>query len=153
MDRRTDRAERPVAAPPARLYAALLDPDALASWLPPDGMSGRVEWFDPHPGGGYRMVLSFPPGTAAGKSGADEDVVEVRFVELVADQRIVQAVDFVAEDPAFAGTMTMTWTLTPVASGTQVEVRADDVPPGITAEDHLTGMESSLAHLAAYVEG
>jgi hypothetical protein len=33
-----------------------------------------------------------------------------------------------------------------------VEIRADDVPSGITAEDHTAGMASSLANLAAYLE-
>jgi hypothetical protein len=33
-----------------------------------------------------------------------------------------------------------------------VEIRTDDVPGGITAEDHAAGMASSLANLAAYLE-
>jgi uncharacterized protein YndB with AHSA1/START domain len=151
MSGRTDRASRLVAATPAQLYAALLDPDALVAWLPPEGMTGHVEWFDARPGGGYRMVLSHPAGSGAGKTG-DDDVVDVRFVDLEPDRRIVQEVDFVADDPASSGTMRMTWMLTPVAGGAEVEVRADDVPPGITAEDHAAGMSSSLAHLAAHVE-
>jgi hypothetical protein len=66
--------------------------------------------------------------------------------------RVVQAVDFVSDDPAFAGTMTMTWQLSAVAEGTRVEVRAEDVPTGISAEDHAAGMASSLANLAEYLE-
>ena len=56
---RTDTAARVVAASPARVYAALVDPDALAAWLPPEGMSGRFERFDARPGGSYRMVLRY----------------------------------------------------------------------------------------------
>jgi len=33
-----------------------------------------------------------------------------------------------------------------------VEIRADDVPDGISAEDHATGLASSLANLAAYLQ-
>jgi hypothetical protein len=33
-----------------------------------------------------------------------------------------------------------------------VDIRADDVPAGISAEDHAVGLASSLANLAAYVE-
>jgi hypothetical protein len=61
-------------------------------------------------------------------------------------------VDFVSDDPAFAGTMTMTWELSANNSGTRVEIRADDVPAGISPEDHAIGMASSLANLATYLE-
>jgi uncharacterized protein YndB with AHSA1/START domain len=40
---RTDTASRVIAAPPDRVFAALVDPEALTAWLPPDGMSGRFE--------------------------------------------------------------------------------------------------------------
>lgn len=151
---RTDTAARVVAASPARVYAALVDPDALAAWLPPEGMSGRVERFDARPGGSYRMVLSYADASAApGKATADSDVVDVRFVDLVPGVRVVQAVDFVSDDPAYAGTMTMTWELTRVEGGTRVEVRAEDVPAGISAEDHAAGLASSLANLAQHLEG
>lgn len=61
-------------------------------------------------------------------------------------------IDFASDDAAFAGTMTMTWTLTEVEGGTEVSVQADDVPPGISASDHEVGIASSLANLAAYAE-
>lgn len=150
---RTDTASRVIAAPQERIYAALVDADALSVWLPPEGMSGRFERFDARPGGSYRMVLTYADATAAaGKTTADADVVEARFVELVPDVRVVQAIDFVSDDPAFAGTMTMTWEITPVEAGARVEFRADDVPAGISAEDHAAGLTSSLANLAAYLE-
>lgn len=34
---RTDKASRVIAASPERVYAALVDPDALTTWLPPEG--------------------------------------------------------------------------------------------------------------------
>jgi uncharacterized protein YndB with AHSA1/START domain len=150
---RTDAAARVIGASTGTVFAALLDPDALLTWLPPAGMSGRFERFDARPGGSYRMMLTYadaPDG--GGKTTADADVVEARFVEIVPGSRVVQAVDFVSADPAFAGTMTMTWAVTPVDGGTRVEVRADDVPAGISADDHAAGLASSLAQLAAYVE-
>jgi uncharacterized protein YndB with AHSA1/START domain len=150
---RTDRAARRIAAPPDRVYAALVDPEALAAFLPPSGMTARFERFDLRPGGSYRMVLTYlDPTTTIGKSTADSDVVEARFVELVPGKRVVQAVDFESDDPYFAGTMTMTWQVTPDGVGSLVEFRADDVPPGISAEDHATGMSSTLANLAAHLE-
>ncbi|MET4428457.1 MULTISPECIES: SRPBCC domain-containing protein [unclassified Mycolicibacterium] len=125
---RTDSASRVIEAPVSRVFAALTDPDALAEWLPPTGMTGSFERFDARPGGSYRLVLTYADVPASGgKTSADSD------------------------DPAFAGTMTMTWSVTRVPEGTRVDMRADDVPPGISAEDHASGMNSSLSNLAAYL--
>ena len=63
----------------------------------------------------------------------------------------MQEVDFVSNEPEYAGTMIMTWATTSVGSGTNVEIRADQVPDGISAEDHAVGMASSLANLAIYL--
>ena len=143
-----------VAAPPERIYAAFVDPDALVAWLAPEGMAARFERFDPRPGGSYRLVLTYADASGGqGKAGAGSDIVEARFVEVVPNERVVQAVDFVSSDPAFAGTMTMTWAVTAVDGGTRVDITADDVPDGISAEDHQVGLRSSLANLAIYVEG
>lgn len=150
---RTDMASRVIAAPPNRVYAALVDAEALTAWLPPDGMSGRFERFDVRPGGSYRLVLTYADATAArGKATADSDIVEARFVDIVPGERVVQAIDFISDDPAHAGTMIITWEVTAVDAGTRVEVRADDVPAGISAEDHAAGLTSSLANLASYLE-
>lgn len=150
---RTDIASQLIAAPPGRVFTALLDRDALMAWLPPKGMTARFERFDPRPGGSYRLVLIYSDASGApGKAAPESDVVEARYVDIVPDQRVVQAVDFVSDDPAFAGTMTMTWEVTAVEGGTRVDVVADDVPDGISAEDHATGLASSLANLAEHFE-
>lgn len=142
-----------IAASLDRVYAALVDPDALTAWLPPGGMTGRFDRFDARPGGSYRLVLTYADASSApGKATADSDIVEARFVDIVPGVRVVQAVDFVSDDPAYAGTMTMTWTVTAEDTGTRVDIRADDVPDGISAADHAEGLASSLANLAAYLE-
>lgn len=56
LGRVSGRTDRAIAARPERVYAALVDPDALAAWRPPDGMSGRFERLDGRPGGSYRMI-------------------------------------------------------------------------------------------------
>jgi uncharacterized protein YndB with AHSA1/START domain len=150
---RTDRASRFVAAPHERVYAALLDPEALTVWLPPGDMTGWIEQFDPRPGGSYRMVLTYPDASnAPGKSTQDSDIVQARFIELIPGQRVVSAVDFVSDDPAFASTMTMTWELTAAEGGTRVDITADNVPDGVSPQDHLAGITSSLDQLARYLE-
>ena len=150
---RTDTASRVVAAPSARVYAALVDEEALAAWLPPEGMTARFDRFDPRPGGSYRLVLTYTDASAvAGKATPSSDIVEARYVDLVPGVRVVQAVDFASDDPAFAGTMTMTWEVSTVDGGTRIDITADDVPDGISAEDHAKGLASSLANLAEHVE-
>jgi uncharacterized protein YndB with AHSA1/START domain len=150
---RSDIAARVVHASPDRVFAAFTDPSALIQWLPPQGMRARFERFDLGEGGSYRMVLTYADASAApGKATADSDIVEARFVEIVRDVRVVQAVDFVSDDPAYSGTMTMTWSVEPTDTGTRVEFRADGVPPGISAEDHAAGLTSSLRNLADYLD-
>jgi uncharacterized protein YndB with AHSA1/START domain len=150
---RTDRASRLIAAPPERTFSALVDPELLAAWLPPAGMSGVFERFDARPGGSYRMVLTYADASASpGKSSAGADIVEARFVEIVPGARVVHEVDFVSDQADLAGTMTMTWEVTAVDAGTRVDIVADDVPDGISADDHAAGMASSLANLAAVLE-
>jgi hypothetical protein len=61
-------------------------------------------------------------------------------------------VDFESDDPAFSGTMTMTWEVVPVDAGTRIDITAEDVPDGISADDHAEGLASSLANLASYLE-
>lgn len=148
---RIDRASRIVAVPPAQVYAALTDGRMVQHWLAPDGATATVEAFDPRLGGEFRMTLRFTAGEG-GKTTADTDTVSGRFVDLEADEHVVQEFDFVSDDPAFAGTMRMTWGLTWCVEGTEVSVIAENVPPGIDPDDHAAGLASSLANLAAFLE-
>jgi uncharacterized protein YndB with AHSA1/START domain len=149
---RTDRVERVLTAEPDRVFRAFTEPAELLAWLPPTGMTGRFEHADIRAGGGYRLVLTYDePGS--GKTTDDSDVVDARIVEIVPGKRLVQAVDFESDDPAFAGTMTMTWSVAPHAEGTLVEIRADDVPSGISADDHEEGISASLDNLATHLRG
>ena len=149
---RTDTTARTIAASPHAIYQALIDPVVLIRWLPPTGMTGHIDTFEPHPGGRYRMTLTYDDPTISGKSGNNSDTVEGRFVELVHDQRVIQQFDFASDDPAFAGTMTMAWSLAAVSGGTEVTIRCDNVPEGIARHDHIDGMNASLANLAALLE-
>ena len=136
-----------------RVFNALVDREALEAWLPPGDMTGHFELFDPTPGGSYRLVLTYTdPASSPGKTSADADIVDARYIDIVPNDRVVQAVDFVSDAPEFAGTMTMTWTVLDDAGGTLVEIVADNVPDGISAEDHAEGLASSLDNLAAFVE-
>lgn len=152
--KRTDQASRIIRASAADIYRAFVDPKALAVWLPPTGMTAKILTFDARPGGRYRMVLTYdaPEDSPHGKTSDGTDVVEARFLELVENERVVQAVDFQSDDPAFAGTMTMTWSLSPAADGTEVVIVCENVPEGISKDDHDAGLASTLANLAAFTE-
>jgi uncharacterized protein YndB with AHSA1/START domain len=142
-----------IAAPQAAVYGALVDRESLEAWLPPDGMSGRIERWDPRPGGGFRMVLTYlDAADGPGKTSDDTDVVDVEFTELVPPERVVQRAVFDSDDPSYAGIMTMTWHFAAVGDGTEVTVIATGVPSGIDRAVHEAGIGSSLANLASYVE-
>ena len=116
-------------------------------------MTGTFEHFDARPGGSYRLILSYVDATESrGKTTENSDIVDARFVEIVPNARVVQAVEFNSDDPSIAGTMTMTWDVVRAGDGTQVEIRAENVPSGISRQDHLVGLNSSLANLAEYTE-
>jgi len=151
MDR-IDSASRTILATPRAIFRAFLDPEVIGKWRPPSGMTAEIYSFDARAGGGYRMAFVYEDAGATGKSEADRDVFTGRFVELVPDSRIVEEVDFDTTDPAFARTMRITTQLTPVSDGTKVTFTAENVPPGISADDHRKGMESSLKNLAMLLE-
>ena len=149
----TDEAVRRIDAAPQRVFHALSDPDSIVRWLPPEGMTGRVEHFDLRQGGTYRIVLTYLDATGSpGKSSGDEDVVEGRFIEVVEGVRLVQEIEFESDDPRFAGVMRMTWAVSAGDEGSDVVFRAEDVPDGISQEDHVQGLTSSLSNLAGLVE-
>lgn len=150
---RTDLASLLIHADRQAVFAALTDPGALAAWLPPTGMRGRFERFDLRDGGSYRLVLTYDDAAGApGKTDAASDVAEVRIARIVPGESVEQLVDFESDDPAFRGTMRMTWSLRDTQDGTLVQFEARDVPSGIRARDHAEGLTSSLANLAAHLE-
>ena len=76
-------------------------------------------------------------------------MVEGRFVELVPNVRIVQCIEFESNDPAFTGSMIMTWSLAPGPTGTEVAISCENVPDGISKEDHAMGVRRDKAALSS----
>ena len=151
--KRVDFASKIIKASPQKLYPALVDQKALLAWLPPHGMKGEFQEFEPRAGGRYVMTLSYESAEhTPGKSSEHSDVVRGQFAELVPNVRVVQLIDFESDDPAFAGTMKMTWALASVAQGTEVSITCENVPDGVSEADHAVGLASSLNNLAAFVE-
>ncbi len=152
-ERRIDSAARLIAAPAETIYRAFVDGSAWERWLPPAGMIGRVEIFEPRVGGRYRMVLTYRGDHQnRGKTAENMDIVEGRFIEFAHDEKAVHAVTFESEDPAFAGDRRMTWSLSPAPAGTELTITCENVPFGISKADHDVGLRSTLANLATFME-
>jgi uncharacterized protein YndB with AHSA1/START domain len=152
VTKRVDAASRWIAASPAAAYGAFTEPGAIERWLPPDDMTATMLHFDFRDGGSYRMRLTYPASQRGrGKTFEDADDVAVRLTRLVPGRSIEQEIDFESEDPAFAGTMRMTWSLVPERDGTLVTVRAEDVPEAIRPDDHVAAMTASLDQLARFL--
>ncbi|MFC8585819.1 SRPBCC family protein [Streptomyces sp. NPDC057217] len=149
----TTRVSRHVDAPPLDVYRTLLDPEAVARWRVPYGMTCRVHEFDAREGGAFRVSLRYEGEGGAGKSGPRTDTYRGRFVELVPDERIVEIVEFETADPLLHGAMTLTTTLVPDGGGTEVLVVHEGVPDAIPAADNETGTRMALDRLADLLEG
>jgi uncharacterized protein YndB with AHSA1/START domain len=146
---RVDSSTRLIEASSHAIYSAIIDGRTWARWLAPDGAVGEMEAFEARIGGRYRFKLTFQ--SASGKSAANIDIVDGRFVELVEDTKLVNAVRFVSDDPMFADEMLMTWSLAAAEGGTLVSITCENVPEAISKVDHLNGMKSTLDNLANWL--
>jgi uncharacterized protein YndB with AHSA1/START domain len=135
------------------VYAALVDADAIAKWKVPAGMTCHVHSFDAREGGTFRISLTYDAPTEAGKTTEQTDTYRGRFVELVTDERVVEVDEFETDDPDLRGEMRVTITLTEAEGGTDVLGVHEGLPPGVPPADNEAGWRSSLARLAALVEG
>jgi uncharacterized protein YndB with AHSA1/START domain len=152
--RASTRVSRIIKAPRKAVYQAFLDRDAVASWLPPETMTGQVHAFDPREGGKFGMSLTYQDTkhSPGGKTSEDTDTFQGRFVELVPDEKIVWVVEFESQDAGFAGEMRIIWSLADADEGTEVTVLCENIPEGIRPQDNEMGSRSSLQKLAAFLE-
>ena len=146
------RISRVIAAPRERVYDALVDPDAVARWKVPAGMTCEVHEFDAREGGAFRISLTYDEPDRSGKSSAHTDTYRGRFVELVPGELVVEADEFETDDPAMQGEMLITIRLTDAPAGTELIATHEGLPHGVSAEDNETGWRESLTRLAALVE-
>src|SRR4051794_34755700 len=97
------------AAPPARIWAALTDPDALTAWFWPEQLEAKIST-DVRTGGGYR-IESGPAGMA----------VSGEYREVLAPERLVMSWRWDGED----GESFVTIELSPAGDGTELRLRHD----------------------------
>ena len=139
----TVRLHRVLRAPPARVYKAFLDPDAMAKWLPPNGFTGKVHHMDARVGGGYKMSFTnFSSGGSHSFGG--------EYLELVPGEKLRYADKF--DDPNLKGSMEVTVTLKKVSVGTEVNIVQTGIPDMIPVEMCYLGWQESLLLLGKLVE-
>lgn len=139
----TVRLHRVIAAKPEKVYRAFLEPDAIASWLPPFGFLCTVHELEPEVGGKHRMSFrNFTTGNSHSFGG--------EYKELVPGERLVYTDRF--DDPNLPGEMKVTVGLKAVSVGTELFIEQDGVPDLIPLEACYLGWQESLRKLAKLVE-
>lgn len=134
---------RVIAAKPEKVYRAFIEPDAVASWLPPYGYLCTVHELDAKVGGKHRMSFrNFTTGHGHSFGGT--------YLELVPGERLVYTDGF--DDPNLPGEMRCTVTLKAVSVGTELNVVQEGVPDVIPAEACYLGWQQSLRKLTELVE-
>jgi uncharacterized protein YndB with AHSA1/START domain len=129
-------------APPARVYKAFLDPDAMVKWLPPHGFTGKVHSMDARVGGSHKMSFTnFGTGKVETFGGT--------YLELIPGERIRYNDQF--DDPNLPGQMQVTVTLKAVACGTELNIVQEGIPDAIPVEFCYLGWQESLTLLAQLV--
>ena len=99
---------------------------------------------------GDSVLVTVPTGT--GKTSAHTDTYHGRFVRLVANEQVVEVMEFETDDEAMRGEMTVTLTLTDADDGTEVLAVHDNVPPAVAPADNEMGWRMALEKLARLVE-
>ena len=81
----TVRLHRVLSAPPARVFKAFTDAEAMVKWLPPNGFTGKVHSIDAKVGGKYRMSFTnFSSGKSHSFGGEYLEIVpgeKLRYVD------------------------------------------------------------------------
>lgn len=138
----TIRLHRVLAAKPEKVYRAFLEPDAVASWIPPYGFVCTVHALEAKVGGKHRMSFrNFTTGQEHFFGGS--------YVELVPGERLVYTDVF--DDANLTGEMRVTVKLKAVSVGTEVNIEQEGVPDVIPAEACYLGWQDSLQKLEKLV--
>ncbi len=128
---------------PDKVYRAFVEPDAIASWLPPNGFTCTVHELDAKVGGQHRMSFrNFTTGDSHSFGGT--------YKELIPGERLVYTDRF--DDPNLPGEMLVTVTLTAVSVGTEIHIEQQGIPDVIPPEACYLGWQESLRKLAKLVE-
>lgn len=130
-------------APPERVYRAIIDPDAMVKWLPPNGFTGKIHLHEARIGGAYQMSFT---NLSTGQSHSFGGT----YLELIPNERVRNTDKF--DDPNLPGEIQTTISLKEVSVGTEMRVDQEGLPDAIPQEACYLGWQESLALLALLVE-
>jgi uncharacterized protein YndB with AHSA1/START domain len=134
---------RIIATRPEKVYRAFVEPDAIASWLPPFGFTCTVHELDATVGGKHKMSFrNFTTGDSHSFGGT--------YLELVPNERIVYTDRF--DDPGMPGEMKVIITLKAVPCGTELTVEQQGIPDEIPVDSCYLGWQESLFKMIKLVE-
>ncbi|AXV14509.1 polyketide cyclase [Neorhizobium sp. SOG26] len=134
---------RVFATSPNKVFRAFVEPDALASWLPPYGFLCTVHQIDARTGGTHRMSFrNFTTGQSHSFGGT--------YREVVPNERLVYTDSF--DDPNLPGEMLVTVTFKKVSVGTEVTIEQSGIPDLIPREGCYLGWQDSLDKLGRLVQ-
>lgn len=134
---------RVLAAKPEKVFRAFVEPDAVASWLPPFGFTCTVHELEAREGGKHRMSFrNFTTGSSHSFGGV--------YLKLVAGETLVYTDAFA--DPNLPGEMQVTVTLEAVSVGTEMRIVQQGIPDRIPVEACYLGWQESLRKLTKLVE-
>lgn len=130
-------------ASPDKIYRALITPEAIVKWFPPNGFTAKVAEIDPKVGGNYKMsFINFGTGQEIPFGG--------KFLEMVPNEKISYSDQF--DDPNLPGEMITTIELKKVSVGTELHITQQGVPEAIPPEACYLGWQESLNLLMLLVE-
>lgn len=139
----TVKLHRVIATRPEKIYRAFVEPDAVASWLPPYGFLCTVHELGATVGGKHKMSFrNFTTGNSHSFGGT--------YLELVPGEKLVYTDSF--DDPNMPGEMTVSVALRAVSVGTELTIEQRGIPDMISVESCYLGWQESLRKLAKLVE-
>lgn len=127
-------------APRERVFDAWTNGDALAAWFGPQGLSTRIDTFNPRPGGRYRFVME----------GEGEYPVGGEFLEIVPPERL--SFTWAWERGDYAGVETVVEvTLAETAGGTELTLVHRRLLNDEACDKHRQGWTSSFGCLEEFL--
>lgn len=134
---------RVFAAEPEKIFKAFINPDAMASWLPPYGFVCKVHHMKAEVGGSYCMSFTnFSTGKSHSFGG--------EYLEIIPNAFIKYTDRF--DDPNLSGEMITTIELRKVIGGTEIIASQSGIPEAIPIEMCYLGWQDSLEKLKKLVE-
>jgi len=139
----TVRLHRIFNAPPARVFKAFLDADALVKWIAPHGFTAKVHHLEPQVGGTYKMSFTNFSTSSVHSFGGT-------YIELIPNELLQYTDKF--DDPNLQGEIQVTIQFKSVWVGTEIHITQEGIPDIIPVEACYLGWQESLYLLGLLVQ-